>query len=248
MPPSALAWRQPGNDRIVTGVANTLNLTPPTWLRDWLEGASVTPDIFHQGGWVHRRAMEEELREHGFEPRLIGDWISRTQLFEYAHWARESPEGSLQLLFNTMAWAEGRANRNNRRRVRAIAQHRERAGELLQSAAQMSVIDPESAYNRLLNGVRNPAIPTIGPAVFTKFLYFCGAGHSDHPSLMLDRAVAESLRDAGWSDFRTQNWSGAEYTAYLNMINVWRDELRGDVPRLRADLVECALGRREARG
>ncbi|MGD7003251.1 hypothetical protein [Corynebacterium halotolerans] len=224
-------------------MANTPNLTPPPWLRDRLDGASVTPDIFHQGGWVNRRAMEDELREHEFEPRLIGDWISRAQLFEYADWARESQEGALQLLFNTMAWAEGKANRNNRRRVRAIARDRERAGELLQTAAQLSGTDAESAYNRLLTGVRTPAISTISPTVFTKFLYFCGAGRPNHPALMLDRAVAEALREAGWRDFRTQNWSGAEYVAYLNLVTRWRDELSGDFPRLRTDLVEWALRR-----
>lgn len=229
-------------------MATTPNLTPPTWLRDWLHGASATPDIFHQGGWVHRSAMEDELRDNGFDHRLFGDWISRTQLFELAIWARDSPEGSLHLLWNTLAWAEGRANRNNRRRIRTIAEDRDRAGELLQSAAQMSTIDPESAYNRLLSGRRNPAIRTIGPAVFTKFLYFCGGGRPDHPSLILDRPVAEALREAGWDDLRTNNWSGAEYVAYLELINNWRDELQEEIPRLRADLIECALSRRGGRG
>lgn len=192
--------------------------------------------------------MEAELRDNGFDNRLFGDWISRTQLFELAHWARDSREGSLHLLFNTIAWAEGRANRNNRRRIRAIADDRDRAGELLQAAAQMSTIDPESAFNRLVRGVRTPAISSISPAVFTKFLYFCGGGNPEHPSLILDRPIAQALREAGWENLRESNWSGAEYVSYLNLMQTWRDELREESPRLRTDLVECGLGHRSGRG
>lgn len=228
-------------------MASTPNLTPPTWLNNWLRDASTTPDIFHQGGWVNRRAMEDELSTHDFAPRMIGDWVSRNQLFEFAQWAHDSREGALELLWNTLAWAEGRPNRNNRLRVRAVAEQRERAGELLQTAAQMSTIDPESAYNRLLRGVRTPAIPRIGPAVFTKFLYFCGAGRQEHPTLILDRPIAEALREAGWTDFALGGWTGADYCDYLRLITAWRDELRTEHPRLRADLIEAALGQRGER-
>lgn len=217
------------------------NMDPPIWLVEWLAGVDPSVDIFHQGVWINRAAMETELRQHGFEHRILGDYISRTQLFELAEWARESREGALTLLWNSMAWAEGRSNRNNRRRIRRVAGDRERIADLLTAAARLSQLNAEAAYNRLLHGTRAPAIPTVGAAVFSKYLYFSGGGRAGHRNLMLDRAVAAGLVEAGWEGFRGSNWSAAEYRDYLELLERWQQELQPDFPRLRGDLLERGL-------
>ncbi|QGU07784.1 hypothetical protein COCCU_09300 [Corynebacterium occultum] len=217
------------------------NLDPPIWLVEWLTGANPSVDIFHQGVWVNREAMEEELRRNGFEHRILGDYISRTQLFELADWARESREGALTLLWNSMAWAEGRANRNNRRRIRRISDDAERIADLLSAASRLSLLDAEAAYTRLLHGARTPAIPTVGAAVFSKYLYFSGGGRPGHRNLMMDGAVAAGLVEAGWEGFRRNNWSTTEYHEYLELLDRWQQVLKPEFPRLRGDMVERAL-------
>lgn len=227
-------------------MTNLRNLEPPTWLGEWLDTANSSVDLFHQGVWVNRSAMEDELHRQGFEHRILGDWISRTQLFELAGWAQESREGALTLLWNSLAWTEGRANRNNRRRIRVVAADRERIADVLTAAARLAHIDGEAAYTRLLHGIRSPEIPTVGAAVFTKYLYFCGAGRAEHPCLILDRHIADGLAEAGWEGMRRNNWSAAEYTEYLELLESWRAQLAPEHPRLRTDLIERALAARGA--
>ncbi|MGP6172830.1 8-oxoguanine DNA glycosylase OGG fold protein [Corynebacterium sp. A21] len=222
-------------------MTNLRNLEPPIWLSEWLETANPSVDLFHQGAWVNRSAMEDELRRQGFEHRILGDWITRTQLFELAGWAQESREGALTLLWNSLAWAEGRANRNNRRRIRVVAADQERIADVLIAAARLSHIDGATAYTRLLHGIRSPEIPTVGAAVFSKYLYFCGGGRVGHQCLILDRHIADGLVEAGWEGMRRSNWSAAEYTEYLDLLESWRVTLTPEHPRLRVDLIERAL-------
>lgn len=73
----------------------------------------------------------------------------------------------------------------------------------------------------------------LGPAFFTKFLYFAGYETTPEPRpLILDRFVASGLR-AGWP---TAAWTSAQYGEYLRHAHAWAHET-GTAP----DAVEMAL-------
>ncbi|WP_424307558.1 hypothetical protein [Gordonia sp. (in: high G+C Gram-positive bacteria)] len=91
--------------------------------------------------------------------------------------------------------------------------------------------DPLAAYSLLRPGRRN-AIRYLGPAFFTKFLYFAGGGDPHHRSLILDSRVASTLRTHGWDSLRAGgNRPAATYSRYTELIARWSSELgcRGDV-------------------
>jgi hypothetical protein len=129
------------------------------------------------------------------------------------------------LLWHALAWGSGRYLRQNGKRLSALAVDAEGARALLEEAAAMSRTSPGDAYALLRPGRRN-AIKHLGPSFFTKFLYFAGAGAPDHPSLILDRRVATSLRDeCGWrSMHRTGPWSPETYARYCDLLHSWSKE------------------------
>ncbi|MFD4413495.1 hypothetical protein [Streptomyces sp. NPDC058476] len=106
-------------------------------------------------------------------------------------------------------------------------------------------------------------VPGLGPAFFTKFLYFTGTAlppaHGGRP-LILDRVLARRLRQIAaavgresghdvdgsvatwvWSD---GNWSPHRYRVYLSFMHAAADQLAGHEgwpSDAAADLLECAL-------
>jgi ABC-type transport system substrate-binding protein len=63
----------------------------------------------------------------------------------------------------------------------------------------------------------HPAIAHLGPALFTKYLYFAGAGAPDHPSLILDSRVAVALVDIRWTSLRPETgWPAETYQRYCS--------------------------------
>jgi hypothetical protein len=89
---------------------------------------------------------------------------------------------------------------------------------------------PVAAYRALRTHLR---IAYLGPAFFTKFLYFAGYRTSQElRPLILDRFVADGLR-AGWP---TAGWPSAQYGEYLEHAHRWAQE-SGTTP----DAVELAL-------
>jgi hypothetical protein len=91
---------------------------------------------------------------------------------------------------------------------------------------------PVAAYDALRSRLR---IAYLGPAFFTKFLYFAGYDTTSEPRpLILDRFVARGLR-AGWP---RSGWTSAQYGDYLRHAHAWAHE-SGAAP----DAVELALFR-----
>ncbi|WP_120285293.1 hypothetical protein [Rhodococcus rhodochrous] len=92
----------------------------------------------------------------------------------------------------------------------------------------------QSAYDTLYpRGA--PAIAHLGPAFFTKYLYFSGAGAPDHPSLILDSRVAATLVDIGWTSLHPETgWPAETYERYCSLLARWAQEA-GNV---RLDLFE----------
>lgn len=131
-------------------------------------------------------------------------------------------------------WGAGTGAQSMHRRVRVFT-HNERNVLGFRLAAALELLretGPVAAYDALLGRLR---IAHLGPAFFTKFLYFAGydAGTEPRP-LILDRFVARGLR-AGWP---STGWTSGQYGEYLRHAQVWARE-SGTTP----DAVELALFR-----
>jgi hypothetical protein len=99
--------------------------------------------------------------------------------------------------------------------------------------------DVRGAYESL---IRRGTVPYLGPAFFTKFLYF--ASNQDDPRcLILDARVARSLYRMGWSMAPTYpsrsfsfNWYTDTYVSYCELLTRW-----ADAAKTRPDLFERRL-------
>lgn len=161
---------------------------------------------------------------HDFADTLIGATIRRTEIFALADAAAATPQGSLTLLWNSLAWGSGDKLRNNRARIASIAADRDGAAAVLQQAAALSRTEPESAYH-LLYPRNRTKIRNLGPAFFTKHLYFAGGGDPSHPCCILDENVALALRETcGWKSLPLKGWLASAYQRYVTLLGTWADE------------------------
>lgn len=152
--------------------------------------------------------------------------ISRGQLFALASDADlESEHDVLRLLWHILAWGSGFKLRHNHKRLRGIAKDPLAAAATLRAAAFLARIDPESAYAKLYRATGTP-IPHLGPAFFTKYLYFAGGGFPTHPSTILDSRVAHTLHTrCGWTSLRSGgNWPPRTYQRYCSLLARWAAE------------------------
>lgn len=149
--------------------------------------------------------------------------ISRATLFSVAAGPMDTDDDVLRLLWHVLAWGSGSKVRNNRRRLDSIRTSTSAAVSALREAASLAGVDPEAAYRRLHTGTR---VPYLGPAFFTKYLYFAGAGSFEHPCVILDSRVAETLnRRCGWHSLRSGgNWPSETYRRYCTLLARWAGE------------------------
>ncbi len=180
---------------------------------EWINNQAITVD---------RRWWTDTLDAYGLRNALVGDTICRGDIFGLAEKAAEEPEAALALLWNAVAWGSGKRNRNNSKRVASVAGDPTRAGELLMEAAALSRTSPVNAY-ALLYPRHRGAIHQLGPAFFTKYLYFAGAGKPDHPCAILDANVARALHDTcGWTSLPTTGgWLASAYDRYCALVGMW---------------------------
>ncbi|MBN6039965.1 hypothetical protein [Amycolatopsis sp. 195334CR] len=131
-------------------------------------------------------------------------------------------EDVFTLLWRALAWGSGSYLRDNARRLDGVRADLAHAEKVLGAAAETARHDPGAAYGLLRPGPYN-AIRSLGPAFFTKFLYFAGGGAPDHPCLILDRVVATALRDhAGWTSlYCTRPWPAQTYQRYCDLLARW---------------------------
>lgn len=62
----------------------------------------------------------------------------------------------------------------------------------------------------------------LGPAFFTKYLYFAGGGEPHHPCTILDVNVARALQDTcGWSSLPiTGGWGSSAFDRYCTLLGM----------------------------
>jgi hypothetical protein len=156
----------------------------------------------------------------------------------------ENDDAILRLLWHALAWNEGRSSQL----LDAIADHREIVVMALRDAIHLAGTRPQAAYELLRSGQQN-SLAHLGPADFTKFLYFAGASNPHHPSLILDRQVATALRnEGGWSSLSpAADWSAEIYGRYCRLLMRWAVEETARRHRLVCpDEVEQWLRERES--
>ncbi|MFI1097357.1 hypothetical protein [Streptomyces sp. NPDC020917] len=159
--------------------------------------------------------------------------ISRGQLFGLASDVDLASEHEvLCLLWHVLAWGSGFKLRNNHKRLTGIAKDFTAAVATLREAARLARIDPEASYAQFHRATGTP-IPHLGPAFFTKYLYFAGAGLLAHPCAILDSRVAHTLHTrCGWSSLRSGgNWPAHTYQRYCALLARWAAEERARAGR-----------------
>lgn len=228
-------------------------LAPPQELSEVLKRRSRDHVILQQVrvdlGWWNAALEDRGLqgRVHGVDEsgshRADEGYasISRRQLFEQADRAAESPESALQLLWQSLAWGAGTSARNMHRRLDSVKARPDEVAEELVRVAGESRKDAAAAYEALRPGGRT-LIKYLGPAFFTKFLYFAGQGNADHPCLILDARVAQSLHRHGWDSLRSGGgWPAATYERYTDLLHRWAGDLSTSDRTVAADEIELWL-------
>lgn len=152
-------------------------------------------------------------------------WISRRELFQLALTSVPDP---LALLWPVVAWGTGTRHRLNLKRLHSIHEDSQRAIEVLQTATRYAAVSASDGFTLMLGPVRGNAFKYLGPAFFTKFLYFSGAGRPDHPCLIVDQYVLATLdaaaRAANEDDDRftyKPDYSAKAYVAAVTQMHEW---------------------------
>jgi hypothetical protein len=219
-------------------------LVPPAWLLSAASGSS----------------RSEYIGEHGFTEKQIGSawWAERGVALQLSPGADEvlrltrgdlflmagrvsDDEGSLlTFLWHVLAWGSGTSRRNNDRRILSA---RTQSLLLREAFSAARAGDPRAAYRTLIRK-GGAVIPHLGPAFFSKFLYFASEGAPSR-SLILDARVARSLYELGWSIAPTYprrtfsyNWCTDTYVSYCELLAKWAAEAGDGVG---PDMFERAL-------
>lgn len=228
-------------------------MTPcvPAQLIEWLHTRTRNETIYNHrvlvnlDWWNRQPEIASHLvtgaRDDGALTAKGKAWISRGELFKIA--PSSETTDPLQFLWPVVAWGTGTRHRLNLRRIHAVYHDRARAEEILRTAVHEA---SESARNGYLSmrGPRNTnAFKYVGPAFFTKILYFAGAGTLDHPCLIVDERVLATLKATAFTDDRRFNYKYGypvgTYEAAVNVMQEWANVASHELGReVGADEVE----------
>jgi hypothetical protein len=248
--------------RIVKGPAIApIDMALPSYVRSRLgrrqeyvldqgfDDSSVGADWWNERLLAQGLHQRVQLSDHG-QTKLL----TRHDLFELARPAARSnaTDGEvLTLLWNVLVWGTGKSQRGNDKRIRAFARASDRlrnVGLLREAIAFARGGDAVSAYQLLIRR-GGGQIRGLGPAFFTKLLYFASDGVEGTRCLILDARVAGSLSRAGWSSLpwstRTgysYNWFTVTYASYCELLRRWAtDESDRRGAQVWPDEIERAL-------
>lgn len=216
---------------------------PPALLRH-LSGHSRDEYILGLGftatglgpGWWAKQGIEISL------PSTVDGvaTLTRGDLFSMGRDATGgNREAVLNFVWHVLAWGSGTSRRHNKARIESIPAHVELLTDSFQDAGSGEV---RCAYSRLIRR-GGGKVPGLGPAFFTKLLYF--ASDETKPAcLILDARVAAGLYRAGWSmsprrspGSHSYNWYTDTYVSYCELLHRWASEVGGPS----ADMLERGL-------
>lgn len=193
--------------------------------------------------WWKQRGVEIQFPTKNEKEQVL----TRGDLFRQADRVGDD-EAMLQFLWHVLAWGSGTSRRNNSRRF-SSCQQPENVALLRKAFEAARASQVEEAYSTLIKP-GGGMIPWLGPAFFSKFLYFAN-GHRDTGDenarcLILDARVARSLDLAGWSMAPTYrsgtgnfsyNWYTDTYVSYCQLLEGWTAKVDNST----ADMFERAL-------
>ncbi|MFI7547640.1 hypothetical protein [Actinoplanes sp. NPDC049599] len=136
------------------------------------------------------------------------------------------PDATLRRLWYALAWGTGTKPRLGRKRLEWVAARMPTVREALESAASEAHQLPKVAYATLFPHDRRTAVKYLGPAFFTKFLYFSPGATASKQAPILDTRVARRLQTHhGWNSLRTGGrWPAGTYDRYCRLLTRWAQE------------------------
>lgn len=243
----------------------------PGWVAPRLDAPGTSHDelILQHGfsedaitpAWWQKKLTEAGLADEGTPaitfPSRRDDGtpvLTRGDLFTMAtalHLNENDDAAWLRFLWHVLAWGSGTSRRNNQARIEAFSDpelRKARVEYLREAAEHVWAGDPRGAYNALILPGK-ARIPRLGPAFFTKFLYFAGGGsapaNGEATCLILDSRVVASLRTSGWESLPSgnYNWYTDTYVSYCDLLHRWARELntRENTRSVRPDEIERVL-------
>ncbi len=180
--------------------------------------------------WMYDRLADLHPPEGERWPR-----ITRWYLFDLAD-KIGTPEEAIRFYVAVCAWGAGLRGRLVSRRVRVLRENQD-PGQRLLAGIRLAERSPVRAYRAFRIGGEHRLLH-LGPAFFSKVIYFAGYGEHQLPQpLILDRYVAAALNDIaglGWQS--TWNWTPWQYEHYLLLATEWASHWRCE-----ADVIERTL-------
>jgi hypothetical protein len=136
--------------------------------------------------------------------------IDRHRLFEIASEVQTGGLDPVDFALSVILWGSGSSRRNNRARIRSIVDSDGRS--VLRNALDLATTDPEASFATFQPKRRN-ALAYVGPAFFTKIMYFAGAGNESHNAYIVDHRVLRTLSrtDAGTGLRAIHNYGPSTY-------------------------------------
>lgn len=228
-------------DLAAAGVPSTADLLAPSLDEsrpDWPRAIAVPRDKWTDRDRPLADFWPTELDECLHDGRYLR--LSRRAVFDIATACRGSADGALRLLVATYAWSAG--NRDHRAIARAnrildCSSPDEVGRKLFEAIEELADRGPLAAY-RLLAGEEGGAhaIRGLGPAIFTKILYFAGGVEAERSAgplrpLILDHRVAAAVAHGIAGEHlvaaspRSYPWPAHWYELYLELAHQWAEKL-----------------------
>lgn len=172
-------------------------------------------------------------------PKVLSDdeltlSINRNQLFNFGE-SLSSKDDILEFYTKVCAWGAGSSAQQVWRCIRPL---REPAAITKLEAVLLNqdLTNPVEFY-QIFNNVEQSRIKYLGPAFFTKLMYFRlrnnAVADGGQIPLILDKRIADAL---GWRT--TNNWSTPWYERYLEIMDEVEESVKSGLPR---DFLEYLL-------
>lgn len=217
----------------------------PAELREWVGQRSRDAAVWIQRACVMLERWNEDLGVVPGAPIRARDEsfgegsLTRRDVHRLAAEALEDAtgHGAKRLLWHALAWGA-----NPRTDTAALVRTITRDSWVpltLHEAARLATQDARAAFARLRPHDEN-AIAGLGPSDFTKYLYFAGGGVPNHPCLIVNRHVLDTLhRHTRLGEMRPRRDFGVEtYMLALEVMTAWATELSTQERLVAPDEVE----------
>lgn len=200
LPPLLRERAAPDRSEAVLGQAVSFN--PQTWKR-WLPN-DLWPDeldLLQGPGKFHR--------------------INREDVFRLSADVR-TPAQAVRCYVAACVWGTGTGGIGVARRARPLRSHDDAGQRILKAITTLREDGAVAAYRRLRKG-GDTNLRGLGPAFFTKVLYFAGWDAAPGPRpLILDQFVVRAFNEQAEVTWRTNwTWTHDQYDWYLNTVAGW---------------------------